>query len=286
MSFQRSTTHTSILALTAVMMIILTLSLTSQNGGGVDAFVSSPHSAAVRSTFTTPSFQCKSKSPVSSSSCSPSSSQLNFFSGYEMGGTDAVNNERKNKSGNTGRTTSKNNKDEAANTAGSLDETEDPLFLASLITKGIIILIIKTAKDIVNYPPNLLDQYNRYQQMRNQEIANNNSNIQLQQQQAEEKEKEKELEDPAMVMSAKMEPTESDTDTTTTSTPTTATTTTPSPYMPLPIELTKTNPFILLAKFVGVLTYKTMHDAIYYPALWINDFLHPPHNDDDAYYYY
>ncbi|CAJ1934997.1 unnamed protein product [Cylindrotheca closterium] len=279
MSFQRSTTHTSILAFTAVMMMILTLSLTSQNGGGVDAFVSSPHSAAVRSTFTTPSFQCKSKSPVSSSS-SPSSSQLNFFSGYEMGGTDAVNNERKNKSGNTGRTISKNNKDEAANTAGSLDETEDPLFLASLITKGIIILIIKTAKDIVNYPPNLLDQYNRYQQMRNQEIANNNSNIQLQQQQAEEKEKE--LEDPAMVMSAKMEPTESDTDTTTTSTPTT----TPSPYMPLPIELTKTNPFILLAKFVGVLTYKTMHDAIYYPALWINDFLHPPHNDDDAYYYY
>jgi hypothetical protein len=233
------------------MIVVLT-------GGGVDAFVSSPSPTNAVCRFTTTT---TTTTPLQS----PFSSQLNFFSGYEMGGLDAVNTDHE----------KKNNKNKENQENASLDETEDPLFLASLVTKAIIILIIKTAKDIVNYPPNLLDQYNRYQQMRNQEIAN-----------VKPEESSEEVEDPAFVMTATA---------TTTTSATSATTQEPLTYpnpqpqsqnMPLPLELTKTNPFILLAKFLGVLTYKTMHDAIYYPALWINDYLHPPHNDDDAYYYY
>ena len=153
-----------------------------------------------------------------------------------MGGTDAVN--------------EKKNKDETS------DGSQDVLFFASLVTKAIIILIIKTAKDIVNYPPNLLDQFNRYQQVQNTGLVMSAAEC------IEQEEEECVIASTEPTMVAASYQTE------------------------LPLELTKTNPFILLAKFLGVLTYKSMHDAIYYPALWIHNWLYPPRNDDDYYYYY
>lgn len=169
-----------------------------------------------------------------------------------MGGADAINeSSEKKKDGSSSSSvapSSYNNNDEFPQ--------DDPLLLVDLMAKATIILLIKTAKDIVNYPPNLLDQYNRNQQIRNQEIAS----------QVEQAEGES-------VATAAV-----------------ASTTQPLPanadMTPLPFELTKSNPFILLAKFLGVLTFKTMHDSLYYPALWIHNWLNPQRDDDDYYYYY
>jgi hypothetical protein len=49
-------------------------------------------------------------------------------------------------------------------------------------------------------------------------------------------------------------------------------------------ELPKTNPFVLLAKFMGVLAFKMVHDAVYYPAVWTKQAL-TPKNQYDEYYY-
>mmetsp|Transcript_36045 Transcript_36045/g.87117 ORF Transcript_36045/g.87117 Transcript_36045/m.87117 type:complete len:251 (+) Transcript_36045:163-915(+) len=225
---------------------------------GVDAFVPSSPSVCSNAADARAPFQSNSNS----------NSQLNFFSGYEMGGTDAVNDH------------DDETEKASSSSSSSLDESEDPLFFASLVTKAIIILIIKTAKDIVNYPPNLLDEYNRYQQMRNQEIANT-AELEYKPEEfmmsQQKQEQEDDSENPTLAMASVTAKEEE---------PTAALLSLPSSSETLPIELTRTNPFILLAKFLGVLTYKTMHDAIYYPALWINDYLHPPRNNDDDYYYY
>mmetsp|Transcript_36044 Transcript_36044/g.87114 ORF Transcript_36044/g.87114 Transcript_36044/m.87114 type:complete len:257 (+) Transcript_36044:160-930(+) len=231
---------------------------------GVDAFVPSSPSSASASVC---SNAANARAPFQSNS--NSNSQLNFFSGYEMGGTDAVNDH------------DDETEKASSSSSSSLDESEDPLFFASLVTKAIIILIIKTAKDIVNYPPNLLDEYNRYQQMRNQEIANT-AELEYKPEEfmmsQQKQEQEDDSENPTLAMASVTAKEEEPTAALLSSLPSSSET--------LPIELTRTNPFILLAKFLGVLTYKTMHDAIYYPALWINDYLHPPRNNDDDYYYY
>lgn len=98
------------------------------------------------------------------------------------------------------------------------DEREEPIALLALKMGGI--LVIKTVKDLFNYPPMLLDDYSRKQQSK--QIPEG--------------------------------------------------------------ELPKTNPFVLLAKFMGVLAFKTVHDAVYYPALWTKEAMNPKNNYDEYYY--
>jgi len=202
--------------------------------------------------------------PIPTPTSSSSSSRLQFFSGYEMGGVDAVNNNNNNKKNKS------KSKDKGADSSDERSpsnvETEDPLFYVALVTKMVIILAIKTAKDVINYPPNLLDQYNRNQQIRNQEIA---ADLIV-----------KTVDVAPVALLAAEEIAQGSTSTVTPSRDTSS-----DISIPLPLELTKTNPFILFAKLIGVLAYKTLHDSIYYPALWINDSLHPPRNDDNYNYY-
>eukprot|EP00980_Cylindrotheca_fusiformis_P005934 scaffold1253_cov65-Cylindrotheca_fusiformis.AAC.1 len=101
------------------------------------------------------------------------------------------------------------------------EEGEEPMVVLALKMAGI--LLIKTVKDVVNYPPMLLDEYSRKQQQQQFEVEGN-------------------------------------------------------------IELTKSNPFVLLAKFMGVLAFKTVHDVVYYPALWVKEALEPKNNYDEYYY--
>jgi len=224
---------------------------------GVDAFAFASNPS--------PSLSLLTGARPSTAHTSSSSTQLQFFAGYEMGGTDAVNNKDNNR------------KEESSST----NETEDPLFVLSLVTKMVIILIIKTAKDVINYPPNLLDQYNRNQQVRNQEIATDLQTEDIASYSHNDNENT-----PVTVTVTLMAAEESAQESIiTTSTTSTSDTCSSDTYTTLPLELTKTNPFILLAKFVGVLTYKTLHDSIYYPALWINNSLNPPPNDDSYNYY-